>query len=123
MSPLDTAPARAAMHVELATATGIPSAALDDPDLARTAIARGCEAGCFTVLDVVVRRFEPHGVTATAVVGESHLTLHTWPEHGAVFVDVASCSTPEAARRGVDAILGTYAGRPVHRRAETIALI
>jgi S-adenosylmethionine decarboxylase len=48
--------------------------------------------------------FAPQGVTACAVVGESHIALHTWPEQGRMFVDIASCSTRESVRRALDAI-------------------
>jgi S-adenosylmethionine decarboxylase len=43
-------------------------------------------------------------VTACAVVGESHLALHSWPEEGRLFVDVASCSTLESVRLAIDAV-------------------
>ncbi|MCC7539033.1 MAG: S-adenosylmethionine decarboxylase [Deltaproteobacteria bacterium] len=110
------------MHVELAVSTDIAASRLDDAEHARAALEAGCAAGSFTVLEVVVRKFDPHGVTATAIVGESHLTLHTWPEHGSLFVDVASCSTREAARAGMDAILGAYGGRLLQRRADSMPL-
>ncbi|WP_116126169.1 adenosylmethionine decarboxylase [Lewinella sp. IMCC34183] len=35
--------------------------------------------------------FSPHGVSGVVVIAESHLTVHTWPEHGYAAVDVFSC--------------------------------
>ena len=45
-----------------------------------------------------------HGVTGAAIVGESHVTIHTWPEEGKAFVDVASCGDPAGVERALAAI-------------------
>ena len=48
------------------------------------------DAGC-TLLNLHVATFEPQGITATACLAESHLTLHTWPEHGYAALDAFTC--------------------------------
>ena len=35
--------------------------------------------------------FEPHGVSGTVTIGESHLAVHTWPEYGFAMVDLSTC--------------------------------
>ncbi len=35
--------------------------------------------------------FSPHGVSGVVVIAESHLTIHTWPEHGYAAIDVFTC--------------------------------
>jgi S-adenosylmethionine decarboxylase proenzyme len=35
--------------------------------------------------------FEPQGVSGVVVVEESHLSIHTWPEHGYAAVDFYTC--------------------------------
>jgi len=42
-------------------------------------------------LDFVSHEFEPQGVTALALLGESHMSIHTWPELGYAMVDVLTC--------------------------------
>jgi S-adenosylmethionine decarboxylase proenzyme len=37
-------------------------------------------------------QFEPQGVTGTVLLAESHLAIHTWPEHGFVTIDVYVCN-------------------------------
>jgi len=92
------------LFVLLAIFEGCPSAFLDDQAALRAALDAAVAAGPFTGLGTLVVPFSPQGVTACAVVGESHIALHTWPEEGRLFVDIASCSTYEAARRALDAI-------------------
>jgi S-adenosylmethionine decarboxylase len=92
------------LFVALAIFEGCPRRWLDDGNALRAALEAAIEAGPFTPYQTVVQPFQPQGVTACAVVGESHLALHSWPEEGRLFVDVASCSTLESVRRAIEAI-------------------
>src|SRR5215472_1929559 len=42
---------------------------------------------------------EGHGLTAIAVLAESHISLHEWPEHGFIAFDIFVCgpANPESA--------------------------
>lgn len=35
--------------------------------------------------------FAPHGVSGVVVIAESHLAIHTWPEHGFAALDLFTC--------------------------------
>ena len=52
-----------------------------------------------TVVASVFHPFLPQGVTGVVVVEESHLSIHTWPEHGYAAVDFYTCGdcSPEKA--------------------------
>jgi S-adenosylmethionine decarboxylase len=100
------------LFISLAVWEGCPRAWLDDADALRGVLEGAVRAGRFTLFQIVVQRFQPHGVTACAVVGESHLAIHSWPEEGRLFFDVASCSTRESTELAVDAITNALpAGR------------
>lgn len=47
-------------------------------------------------------QFAPSGYTAAALLTESHITLHTWPEHKSVQVDIFTCGSHEKARKGYE---------------------
>jgi S-adenosylmethionine decarboxylase len=54
--------------------------------LAAVTAARG------TIVKPVFHNFSPWGVSGVVVIAESHVTIHTWPEHGYAAVDIFSCS-------------------------------
>ena len=44
-----------------------------------------------SVLNIVSNKFEPFGVTAIALLAESHLSIHTWPESLYSAIDIFTC--------------------------------
>lgn len=64
------------------------------------ALRRAAEAAEAQVLDVRLHAFgAAGGVTGVALLAESHISIHTWPEHGYAAVDVFVCGAcaPRAA--------------------------
>ena len=50
-------------------------------------------------------QFQPHGATGVILLAESHLSIHTWPEHGIATVDVYTCGEPSKTYKAVDYII------------------
>jgi S-adenosylmethionine decarboxylase proenzyme len=71
---------------------GCDPARLDDEAFLRTEGSAAATAMGATVVAVHSHRFKPVGVSVVVVLAESHLALHTWPEHGAASVDIFVCS-------------------------------
>ncbi|WP_019815493.1 adenosylmethionine decarboxylase [Saccharomonospora saliphila] len=83
---------------------------LDDETFLRSTLASTLTDAGATVCEVIAHRFEPQGVTVLAMLAESHASVHTYPEIGAVFVDVFTCgerADPERAVRLLADALGT----------------
>ena len=77
-------------------------ARLDDEDFLRSAISNAALRAGATLLQLISHRFLPHGVTGLALLAESHISIHTWPESGYAAVDVFTCgdhTMPETACR------------------------
>ena len=68
-----------------------PAELLNDPEAIRKALIEAISAGKATLIDLCVHQFSPHGVTATATLAESHIAIHTWPEHGYFAADLFFC--------------------------------
>jgi S-adenosylmethionine decarboxylase len=45
-----------------------------------------------TIVQKCFHAFSPHGLSGVIVIAESHIAIHTWPEHRAIAVDFFSCS-------------------------------
>lgn len=43
------------------------------------------------VVKIFVHQFSPQGLTAIAIISESHLAIHDWPELNYVAVDIFTC--------------------------------
>ena len=72
---------------------------LDDPERVERALL-DCATACgATVLHAHVHRFSPQGVTGVAVLAESHISVHRWPEIGYAAFAVFMCgdTDPHAA--------------------------
>lgn len=92
---------------------------LDDPALIEDAIRSAVRAASVTLLDLRLHHFGPgKGVTGVALLAESHISIHTWPEHGYAAVDIFVCSSREAATRGLDALCRRL--KPTARRTKVI---
>ncbi len=73
---------------------------LDDVEHIEDTLRRCVEAAGATLLHIHVHRFEPSGgVSGVAVLAESHISIHSWPEHGYAALDVFMCGEthPEAS--------------------------
>lgn len=54
-------------------------------------------------------QFEPIGYTAAALLAESHITLHTWPEFKSVQIDIFTCGSHEKARSAYESLKRIFA--------------
>jgi S-adenosylmethionine decarboxylase len=65
---------------------------LDDVRHAERALRQAAHAACATVLHIHVHRFASNsGISGVAVLAESHISIHTWPEQGYAALDVFLC--------------------------------
>ena len=72
---------------------------LDDLEFIRKAMERAVKAGSATLLKIFLHKFgEGGGVTGVAVLEESHITIHTWPEVDYAAIDVFMCGNSKPER-------------------------
>ena len=62
---------------------------LDDETFLRRTITTAAQRAGATLLNLITHRFEPQGVTGLALLAESHISIHTWPENGYAAVDLS----------------------------------
>ena len=64
---------------------------LNDESFLRCILNRAAKLANATVLNLISNKFEPQGVTAIALLAESHMSIHTWPESNYSAVDIFTC--------------------------------
>ena len=52
---------------------------LNDESFLRCTLNKAAKLANAKVLNLVSNKFEPQGVTAIALLAESHMSIHTWP--------------------------------------------
>lgn len=45
----------------------------------------------FNVIQTTYHEFKPQGITFIAILSESHIAVHTWPEYKTLHIDLVSC--------------------------------
>lgn len=89
---------------------------LDDRRFIIRALRRAAKAAGATVLRVVAHGFgQGGGLTAVAVLAESHISIHTWPEEDYAAIDIFVCGRcrVEAA---IDELIAQFQPREFNRR-------
>ena len=64
---------------------------INDESFLRCTLNRAAKLANATVLNLISNKFEPQGVTAIALLAESHISIHTWPESNYSAVDIFTC--------------------------------
>jgi S-adenosylmethionine decarboxylase proenzyme len=70
---------------------GVDGHLLNDYDRLESALLAAIQKSGATVCNIQGKLFSPNGITILALLEESHASLHTYPEEGAVFFDVFTC--------------------------------
>ncbi len=64
---------------------------LDNLTLVKQTMLTAAEEAGATVVGEVFHKFSPVGVTGIVCIAESHISIHTWPEHAYAAVDIFTC--------------------------------
>ncbi len=79
---------------------------LDDLEHVERALREATEASRATLLELQLHHFEGGGVSGVAILAESHISIHTWPERRYAAIDIFMCGCADP-----------YLAVPVLRRA------
>ena len=100
--------------------------AMTDLDALRALCLEAVVAAGLTPVGELFHRFppvedEPQGITGVVLLAESHVAVHTWPERGAVTLDVYVCNfeadNSARAEMLMEALLKGFAPAQVSRQA------
>ena len=78
--------------------TGCEAVALAELEGVTRAMLEAATVSGATIVTHSFHHFSPHGVSGAVIIAESHLALHTWPEHGFAALDFFSCGAVDMER-------------------------
>lgn len=81
---------------------------LNDLSLVKDALISAANEVGAKILGESFHKFHPQGVTGVLPIAESHLCVHTWPEHGYAAVDVFTCSKSIDTDRVADFLISRF---------------
>lgn len=80
----------------VAELTGCNKALLNDEKRLTVLLTAGIIESGLTQVHMSSHKFQPIGVTLIAIISESHVALHTFPESGHASLDVYHCNADSA---------------------------
>ena len=90
---------------------GCNQAVLDDLKYLENALVSAAREAGATVIDQSFHQFAPQGVSGVVLIAESHLSLHTWPEHAYAAVDIFTCGTTVKIEVAADVLITKLGSR------------
>ena len=64
---------------------------LNDLDFLKRCLHDAADQIGATVVNECYHEFSPQGISGVLVISESHICIHTWPEHAYAAVDIFTC--------------------------------
>ena len=64
---------------------------LNQPEFIEQQMLQAARQAKATIVSSSCHHFNPFGVSGVVVIAESHITIHTWPEHKYAAVDIFTC--------------------------------
>lgn len=68
------------------------SAKINDTKLVEQTLLEAAQIANLSVVNTTIHHFNPIGVSGVVVIKESHIAIHTWPEHNYVALDFFTCN-------------------------------
>ena len=79
-----------------------PTNLLDDEEYIRETLIEASKIAKIELLKVETHKFEPQGVTGYALLADSHISIHTWPENNVAKCDIFTCSDTSKPKEAIE---------------------
>lgn len=92
---------------------------INSKDIIRESMIEAAKIAKATIVADVFHEFNPHGISGVVVIAESHIAIHSWPEHRCASVDIFTCSEDMNPQAAVDFLKTVFKAKRVE--VKTIA--
>ena len=84
---------------------GCAEGVLNDLGFLKGVLLKAAKEAGATVLGESFHQFNPHGVSGVVIIAESHIFIHTWPEHGYAAIDIFTCGDSVQPERAAEVLI------------------
>ncbi|MEO0258551.1 MAG: adenosylmethionine decarboxylase [candidate division WOR-3 bacterium] len=81
---------------------GCPAHTLRDRHFVEEVMMTAAKESNAHTIGTFFHQFKPYGVSGVIIIEESHLSIHTWPEHGYAAIDYFYCSNEVLPERAIE---------------------
>ena len=82
-------------------------------DITRLGMLRVVEAAGATPLEYLEHEFKPEGKSVVMLLEESHISIHTYPEHAYIAADIYTCGLNQKPYRAVEMLRSLFNPRSI----------
>ena len=93
---------------------GCDTSLLNDKGKITHYLLSGVEVLGATILNSYFHKFAPQGVTGVIVIAESHVSIHTWPEHRYAAIDIFTCGNRTHPHEAAEALIKKFSPEKHH---------
>lgn len=79
-------------HQTTADFYGCKSEKINSCEFIEATLLKAAKLLNLTVVNTTIHSFSPIGVSGVIVIEESHIAIHTWPEHNYIAIDFFTCN-------------------------------
>ena len=85
-----------------------PAGLLNDRAFVERALREATAESGTTLINEIVHKFHPQGVTGLALLAESHISIHTWPEANYAAADVFTCGNKAKPAKACEYLIRSF---------------
>lgn len=89
---------------------------INDTELVEKTLLKAAEIANLTIVKSTIHHFNPIGVSGVVVIKESHIAIHTWPEHNYVALDFFTCNKSYKLEKAIDYIYAIFEAQEIDKK-------
>lgn len=95
---------------------GCNSKKINDTQLVESTLLKAAQIANLSVVNTTIHHFNPIGVSGVIVIKESHIAIHTWPEHNYVALDFFTCNSSYELTEAIEHIKCAFEAQKMEQK-------
>lgn len=89
---------------------------IDEPKELKKLLLEAAKRAKNTALKTCIHKFPVQGITGMLLLAESHIAIHTWPEHDYVAIDIFTCGKKTQPYKALEYLKTKFKPRKINVR-------